>query len=183
MGRHSSPSPWAFYRSLVAWMLPWIFVAVAVATGIWFSVNALGNDDIDPSSSTAQAPDPTRSPTPQAAETTPPRRASPTAEPEPSPSPTAALITEGITVQVLNATADESADDRMADELADLGFEVISVVGAAVPYEETTVFWSGDEWVDAAQALASRYGWETGLKPDNLSPTVSLHVVVGDDYL
>jgi hypothetical protein len=86
-------------------------------------------------------------------------------------------------VQVLNATSSSSADDMMADRLASLGFDVISVDSASGSYPRTTVFWSYPEATAAAEALARRFGWVVDEKPSNLSATVALHVVVGDDEI
>ncbi|MBA2311416.1 MAG: LytR C-terminal domain-containing protein [Actinobacteria bacterium] len=96
------------------------------------------------------------------------------------PAEPAPLITDGITVQVLNGTADAAADDLMANRLAQLGFDVIAI-DASTSYAETTVFWSYAEAEPAAQALGARFGWHVAPKPDNLSSQVALHVVVGDD--
>jgi hypothetical protein len=86
-----------------------------------------------------------------------------------------------MTVQVLNGTDDPEADDVMADRLAGLGFEVLSVDSASVPYASTTVLWSYAESRSAARRLAARFGWRVAPKPDNLSTEVALHVVVGAD--
>ena len=91
------------------------------------------------------------------------------------------LITEGMTVQVLNGTNVPGADQTMADRLEELGFEVINVVPAAINYEETTVLWSYAESEEAAARLAERFGWQVKPKPDNLSTQVALHIVVGVD--
>jgi hypothetical protein len=187
VGKHSHRSQWAFYRSVLGWAFPWLIVSAMVAVGIWLAVDALGNDDID---------------TPVVAETS--ESASPSAEapsksprPEPSPSPSPSvddaepsappeveveLITEDMSVQVLNGTADAAADDRMANQLSELGFEVVAIQGASRAYEMTTVLWSYTESREAAERLAERFGWQVEPKPENLSTTVALHVVVGSDY-
>ncbi|MFN2489292.1 MAG: LytR C-terminal domain-containing protein [Actinomycetota bacterium] len=91
------------------------------------------------------------------------------------------LITAGVTVQVLNATATHKADDRMVDRLTDLGFPVLAVNRAAARYDHTTVFWSTTALKPAAEALAQRFGWRAAHKPRNLSGSVTTHVVVGRD--
>lgn len=96
------------------------------------------------------------------------------------PDEPAPLITDGITVQVLNGTADATADDLMANRLARLGFDVIAI-DVSTSYAETTVLWSYAEAEPAAQALGARFGWHVAPKPDNLSSQVAIHVVVGDD--
>ena len=99
-----------------------------------------------------------------------------TAAAEPRP-----LITEGVTVQVLNGTKVRRADDRMVNRLVDLGFSVLAVHEAATRYGRTTVFWSRPADRPAAEALAVRFGWRVGRKPRNLSASVTTHVVVGRD--
>ncbi|HYP23229.1 MAG TPA: LytR C-terminal domain-containing protein, partial [Actinomycetota bacterium] len=144
--------------------------------------------DSTPAGAVATAtPEPTDKPEPTPEpETAKPEEPSETPKPESTPKPTPEpkeetepLITEGITVQVLNATDVADADDRMADKLSKLGFTVVAVESASSRYEATTVFWSTEEAKEAAQRLADRFGWTAQVKPENLSTTVSLHVVVG----
>ena len=206
MGRHSSDKQFRYYRSVAGWFLPWALVAAVAVTAMWIAVDAIGQEDLDarpPAGSATEEPSP--SPTP---EQSPSPRVSPSPKKSPSPSPTASpkeedkdgdgnkkppkdekkegedqpppLITSGISVQVLNGSSSAVAGEVMAGRLADLGFEVAAVAGAT-PYAETTVFWSFDDARTAAQRLASRFGWVAAPKPANLSSTVDLHVVVGDD--
>ena len=71
----------------------------------------------------------------------------------------------------------------MADRLAGLGFVIEAVEGSSKTYPATTVFWSYPEAEDAARALAERFGWVAEAKPANLSETVAIHVVVGEDEI
>lgn len=188
-GRHSSPDQLHFYKSVVAWFLPWVLIAVVVGTAVWIAVEAVSGatGDSAPAGAVATAtPEPTEEPeaTPEAETPEPVESAEPSAEPEPTPEPkeeAEPLITEGITVQVLNATDSAEADDRMADKLSKLGYTVVAVESASSRYDRTTVFWSSDEFKDAAQRLAEKFDWIAEAKPENLSTTVSLHVVVGAD--
>ena len=91
------------------------------------------------------------------------------------------LITRGVTVQVLNGTRVGKADDRMVDRLLDLGYHVLAVHRSAKRYRETTVYWSRRNGRKAAEALARRFGWVSARKPNNLSASVTTHVVVGRD--
>ena len=188
-GRHSSHSQFAFYRSVVGWALPWLLIAAVVVTGMWFAVDALGGDATSPKPK-VEGGAAGASPSPEKAEE------SPTAKPSPSPKKTKAspdpfedeatdveLITEGITIQILNGTSSELAGTDMSDELTGLGFNVVVVNQASKPYAETTVFWSTDASQEAAEALAARFDWVAQPKPDNLTDSVSIHVVVGEDYL
>ena len=98
--------------------------------------------------------------------------------------PTAAdapLVTRGITVQVLDAAGSDEAAARVARRLRRLGFDVVVVHDASVLYDRTTVFWSAPRFRTAAARLAARFGWRSHAQPDNLSRSVSLHVVVGRD--
>lgn len=184
MGRHSSPEQGPFYRSIIAWLLPWLMIAAAVIVAVYIAIDAVGKDDTEipvaRPSSAAPTDEPTDEPTP-----------TPTVEPEETPEPDPEetkkrdpeeeLITDDITVQVLNGTASTEADDLMADRLSSLGFEVVSVEGSSRQYPETTVFWSFPGAREAAERLAAKYGWVAAVKPSNLSSTVDLHVVVGSD--
>lgn len=93
------------------------------------------------------------------------------------------LITAGVTIQVLNGTNDPAAGEAMAAELTGLGFQVVTVETTSKPYKETTVYWSFPDAAKAAEALAAKRDWIADEKPANLADTVSLHVVVGSDFL
>jgi hypothetical protein len=182
MGRHSSAEQWHFYRSVAAWFLPWALLSAVIGTAVWVAIDTVGNDDIPTpvvadatSSPTEVEASPTDSPTPEPTQTRPPKT-----EPTKSPMEQVELITEGMNVQILNGTNVADADDRMADRLTRLGFRV-EAVNPATARPLTTVFWSFPEAEEAARRLAERFGWVAEPKPENLSATVALHVVVGDD--
>jgi hypothetical protein len=182
MGRRSSTNQWPFYRSVLSWFVPWALVAVIVGIGVWIAVDALSggasNDKPSaalaggrsPSASVNQTPNASPRPTVSASSTPDKKRKPP-------------LITRGITVQVLDATSDPAAGQRIATRLAHLGFQIAVVGGAASPYDRTTVYWAYPSAKAAAKALAARFGWTAAPKPANLSPQVALHVVVGADAL
>lgn len=186
MGRHSSPEQGPFYRSIIGWLLPWVMIAAAVIVAVYIAVDAVGKDD-------TKIPVARSSSTPQTQETVEEPESTPTAEPEPNesespepdesdkPKPDDELITKDITVQVLNGTAATDADDRMADRLSSLGYEVVAIEGSSKQYSVTTVFWSFPAAQEAAERLAAKFGWSAAPKPSNLSSTVDLHVVVGSD--
>lgn len=196
MGRHSDPSPLHYYRSVGGWFLPWVLLAAVVGIVVWVGVDVLGKDDIStpepPEAAVAvsplESPEPESSPEPVAAVTPTPtekpkERAEPKTKVKGKKTKRPPLITEDITVQVLNATnGSPDADDRMADKLADLGYEVVALGEANRVYERTTVFWSFPAAKEAAQRLAERFGWASALKPSNLSNQVDFHVVVGQDF-
>lgn len=190
MGKHSSPQQGPFYRSIVAWLLPWLLIAAVVIVAVWVAIDAVGRDDeklvpVARASSPPPVDEPTEEPeeteeTPEPVETKKPTT-NRSKDPKPDRSGDEKLITTDVTIQVLNATGDPGADDRMADRLSSLGFEVVSIQGSSKEYGATTVFWSFPEAQEAAERLAKRFGWDSGPKPSNLSSTVDLHVVVGTD--
>ncbi|MGH2736543.1 MAG: LytR C-terminal domain-containing protein [Actinomycetota bacterium] len=181
-GRHTSGGQWRYYLSVIGYFLPWALIGVVAIASIWVGLGALGSEELDTSPRAARtaepkerssSPRPAHSPTPVDAAAEPPA--------DPTEKGDVELITEGMTVQVLNGTADAGADDAMADRLAGLGFDVIAVEGSSINYQTTTVLWSYAESAQAAERLAQRFGWRVAPKPDNLSTSVALHVVVGDD--
>lgn len=88
---------------------------------------------------------------------------------------------KGITLQVLNATTDRKADNRMAQRLRGLGYDVVAIHPASRFYRKTTVFWSHSEDKGASVRLARHFSWPAEHKPRNLSGSVTAHVVVGQD--
>ena len=190
MGRHSKGDQGPFYRSLIGWFLPWILIAVVVGVAIWFLVDAIGGDEVTPSAADrSPAATPSADPSPTETEivvATPEPAESKTPKPKPTKSKEpkqVALITEGINIQVLNGTSDTSVDDAVADTLTGLGFRIEAIDDSSRAYTQTTVFWSYPEAQKAAEALAARMDWVAQPKPENLSATVALHVVVGQDEL
>lgn len=164
----------------------WVVIAMLTGGFVWFLVTQLGDTGVDPNvvadDRETAAPEETREPETQPV----------VATEEPAPEETqdtetddinedAKLITEGISVQVLNGTLQPDAGEGMSTRLTELGFTVVAVEESSRAYSETTVFWSVPEAEQAARALADRFGWIAEPKPENLSPDVSLHVVVGAD--
>lgn len=183
MGRHSSETSWSYYRSLLGYFLPWALVALIAVGGVWVGVGALGQDELATKPPVAHA-----SPTPSPSETVVEATPTPVEAPKPKGhregvrgDGKVALITDGMTVQVLNGSNDAAADDAMASKLAGLGYQVIAIDGSSVRYTKTTVLWSYAESREAAEALAQHFGWRVEPKPDNLSTSVAMHVIVGDD--
>jgi hypothetical protein len=191
VGRHSNPSQLPFYRSVAAWFAPWLLVAAVAGALVWLAVGALGKGSLEAHKSPARA----SSPSPSEARPSSSvaggaghsqkggGEAGKQASPSPQPSSPEPLITNGITVQVLNATQAPGAGDRMAGKLQGLGYQVVAVQSAFGGYSHTTVYWSTPAYQRAAEALAHRFGWKAGPKPANLSSSVSIHVVVGSDQL
>lgn len=185
-GRHSSQSQVAFYRSAALWFLPWVIVAVVALGAVWIAVDALRNE-VQP-----EAAAPSGDNAPAVVDATPTKDVDDNSEEVPEPEETETpkpekekkdkpeLITDGILVQVLNGTADDSLDDVWADKLEGLGFKIEAVN----PYHstsETVVYWSTEEAREAAEVLADRFGWRAEPKLEELSDEVSLHVYLGKD--
>lgn len=188
MGRHSSDSQIPFYRSFLKWLTPWLLVAVVAVAAVWVGVGALGEGPLE-TTSPANDSEPSPSPEPVESETPTPEpevsvepTPTPTPEPEPEGTPEiAAPSGRGITMQVLNGTGVEEANDRVAGRLEKLGYQIVNLEGATSAYSATTVFWSYPDAKKPAMRLAEYFGWEAGPKPENLSSTVDLHIVVGAD--
>ena len=185
MGRHSTPEQGHFYRSFAGWVALWAVIAAVTGVAVWFIVGALGGTGTQrPMAAERNKPDravpaPTVSGIRVAATETP--QPAPTVSATEAPPEDVELITEGISVQVLNGTANPAAARSMADELSSLGFTIIAVEESSRIYPQTAVFWSTDASREAAVALAESHGWVAEAKPANLSDTVSIHVVVGAD--
>jgi hypothetical protein len=159
-------------------------IAAVVGAAVWVAVSAVGGDGgASPALSSGKQTPKSKPSTvaPVVPETTAPPKEKPKPEPSDTPKVLPKLITNGVTVQVLNASGSPGVDRSMADELRGLGFEIAAVVQASKLYDHTTVFWSSDESKPAAEALAQHFGWIVEPKPANLSADVSVHVVVGKD--
>ena len=186
MGRHSSDSQISFYRSFLKWAAPWLLVAIVAVAAVWVGVGALGDgpletaspaNDAEPSPTPDASIEPTPTPEPEVSV-----EPTPTPEPEPDETPEmAAPSGAGVTMQVLNGTGVEEANDRVAARLEKLGYQIVNLEGATTAYSATTVFWSYPDARKPAMKLAEYFGWEAAPKPDNLSSTVDLHIVVGAD--
>ena len=198
IGRHSAGDQTAFYRSAALWFLPWVVVAVVALAAVWIAIDAvgsaLGSDSSKPEGNKVAAPagdpSPKKSDEPAHEETEEP---SPSPEPEPSKTEEKKdeepededkpkLITEGVTVQVLNGTSDPEADDRVAEQLGQLGYEV-EAINPYLSRPDTIVFFSSEESQKAAEALAAHFEWPVQPKPGDLSSEVDIHIIVGADEL
>ena len=189
MGRHSTHQQTEFVRSAVMWFLPWVLAAVVGIGALWVAVDAaLGGSGASPDSDPAGRPavGGDGSPTPDD------DLGSPSPSPSPTPTPTQdrsggskkkekpELISDGVSIQVLNGTSSSEVDDAIADKLEGLGFEIVAVnTWQATP--ATVVYWSTPDDQKAATLLADRFGWEAQPKPPELSSEVRLHVLIGAD--
>lgn len=138
----------------------------------------------DEPSTSAPTPEPTEEPSPTTGEDS----EEATAEPSPTASPTPAEPTvdpSTVSVQVLDADGvpGDASSDRASAAIAAAGYRVAARNAASITYDVTTVLYTaGNE--TAARELAAALGYrEVREKPDNLSPSVELHVVVGRDLV
>jgi LytR cell envelope-related transcriptional attenuator len=164
-------------RSVPAWLFWTLASAVAIAAGVGVALMNSG-DDTTPRRGAASAP--------KARDAAPVLAAAQSPSPSPTPAlrertPEPRLASKGVTVQVLNATTDPKSDNRMVRRLRSLGYDVVAVHPASKIYRRTTVFWSHAKDRDASARLADHFSWPVGHKPRNLSGSVTLHVVVGQD--
>lgn len=177
-------------------------VGLIVAAAVLFAlIGAVTDEDTDP-----VAGDPTEDVTPTATEsptgggdvtdeptspapTTPAETATPTptdgatetATDDPTTDPRIDPAT--VSVQVLDAVLDDAGATaaEVADQLAADGYQLIAENPAVRVYEQTTVFFVADNR-PAAQQIAEDYGFSVvEPAPDNLSSSVDVHVVVGQD--
>jgi hypothetical protein len=194
MGKHSTHQQADFVKSTFMWFLPWLLAAVVGLGALWIAIDAAFGGDadgpVDPPpqrGAAAGASSPTTSPssveTPEAEET-----ASPAEPEEGAGAPNEKrkkkgkkeLISRGVPVQVLNGTSLPDADDRVARDLEELGFEIVATnAWHATP--ATVVYWATDNDEEAATLLAEKFGWSAQPKPEELSTEVRLHVLVGAD--
>jgi hypothetical protein len=189
MRRGSRPNEsWTQGGSLIPrWVFWAVTAAVALASGL--AIGYLGNPAASVPASPRHVAASAESPSPAATNTpgdraTPEPESSPTqSEPDkqPPPGPSDDLITNGVTVQVLNASGRGKGDNTVVQRLEQLGFSVVAINPAAKIYQKTTVFWSEPSGKAAAQALAKHFHWDSGPRPQTLSKSVTTHVVVGED--
>lgn len=109
-----------------------------------------------------------------------------TATTSPAPAETATdtgqeIDPDTVTVQVLDGTGGTGAAAEVAGRLRDAGYRIIAENRAIRVYDATTVFYTeGNE--DAARQIAAQFGFSVvEPKPDNLSSSVRIHLVVGAD--
>lgn len=137
----AATSVWFVTRATVS--RPLVLAAAVLAFA------ACGGDD-DSSSSTP----PTQSTDPVAVVPTPSPTPEPTLPPTtPAPPTTAALVTEGATVVVANASSVNGAAGRLTERLAAAGFTTIAATNSSEgPLQTTKVYYNAS--VDGAQAVA-----------------------------
>ena len=187
MGRRSSADLSPFYRSVIAWFLPWALIAGVVAVALVLALDAVGGPgEASPQTNNGAVTSPT--PTPSSESPTPPTETTPSPEPTKTKDPSdkqapPSNLGAGISVQILNGPESESVAQRLEKRLQGLGYVIVATSPTSGNHPRTTVHWSTPADKEDAQALADAFGWNAEPRPDNLSTTVNLHVVVGADGL
>ncbi|MGH3442908.1 MAG: LytR C-terminal domain-containing protein [Nitriliruptorales bacterium] len=188
--RHTPPGDRSFARSVSAHLAAGVAL-IAVVAGAFWGLGRIGQEPTGPivaaSPTEGDAPATTEptSPNPQATAPATPEPGSPTPTEASSPteSPTGGEVDPAsVSMQVLDATEAGTAAGGFADRARSDGYRVVAVNRAVRVYERTTVFWSpGHE--EAARHVAAQYGFAVvEEKPNNLTSSVNVHVVIGEDY-
>lgn len=203
--KHSPAGDRSFAVSVLAHLAGAVALVAAVAAAFWGlgQMQTPGDPVIsepDPSPTEVAAPadepeeepEPTESVEPEPADEPDPvdEDESDTADDEPDPadeddepSDDRAVEPSSVSIQVLDAAGDGGTRASFAaDRLSGDGYRVVAENQAFRNYERTTVFYSeGQE--TAARQIADEYGYAVvEPKPDNLSASVDVHVVIGQDH-
>lgn len=173
-GRHEPGSPSSFYLSLGTATLRAILVIAAVAVGFFVLSKAF------PGASPATAPVP---PSPPAGETTGPTE-SPTdgGTPE-TPEETDTPQIRGVTVQILNGTAEDGLAASYEEQLKNLGYRVPTVGNANQAYETSQIFFHKDYRADAQYLRREVLNQAQLERASNNVEEVNITVVLGDDAI
>ena len=190
MGRRSSADLIPFYRSVIGWFLPWALIAGVVAVALVLALDAVGGPgEASPKAGDGVAESPSSTlPSLDKEPPTPPPDSTPSTEPTESGDPSdkkppPSNLGAGISVQILSGQGAESVAQRLERRLQALGYVIVVTSPTSGNHPRTTVHWSTPADKEDAQALADAFGWLAEQRPENLSPTVNIHVVIGADGL
>lgn len=193
-GKHTPHGDRSFAVSVLVHLAAGVALVAAVAGAFWGIGQVRGPEDgpviIGAPDDESPTPDGASSPPPETAPVeTPPPAPDPAETDEPDeveaePTPTDTIAPGDVSVQVLDATGDGGERMRAAVEvLRGDGWRIVATNRASRYYERSTVFYSpGHE--EAARALAERYPQFRIVKekPESLTSSVAVHVVIGGDY-
>jgi hypothetical protein len=179
-GRHEPGSRSSLYISVATAVLRAALVVGAVVLGVFVLTKAFPEGGTE--ARVGAPPAATTSPT--APVTVAPPATVPPTTPGESPPATTPVSLEGVTVQVLNGTNEDGLAAGTAQDLEQLGVEIISVGNAARTYPITTLFFRPSDSEPIAQALAETQFPGAKLEPatNNLEPDVQVTVVLGEDF-
>ncbi len=199
-GKHTPVGDRSFAISVLTHLAAGVALVLAVAGAFW----GLGQVRAPETTPVITAPDETPDPAPEAGDTpadeaeadetpadVPDEADEPDAdepeevdEPDETDEPeTRAHAPQDVSVQILDAAGDDGTRTRVAEGwLRDDGYRIVATNRAVRTYEQTTVFYSpGGE--SKARQIADEFGYAVvEEKPDNLSESVDVHVVVGQDH-
>lgn len=200
-GKHTPAGDRSFAVSVVVHLAAGVALVAAVAGAFWGIGQVRGPEDgpviVGAPDDDAPSPSPTPEPVTADPEPTASPRPTPTTDDDGSQDDGTEVADEGgatdddtevtpseVSIQVLDATGDGGGRAQAAVEaLRADGWRIVATNRAARYYERSTIFYTpGHE--AAARALADRYP-EFDIvqeKPDNLTSSVAVHVVVGGDY-
>jgi hypothetical protein len=155
-------------------------VIAAVVLGVFVLTRAFPEDGTEAQTQTPGS----ATPSPTDAVSSPPATVAPTTSPGQTQSPAAPVNLDGATVQVLNGTNEDGLAAATAQNLEQLGVEILGVGNAARTYPITTLFYRPSDSQALAEALAQAQFPGAKLEPatNNLEPDVQVTVVLGEDY-
>lgn len=177
MGRHSLGDERVFWRSVVLFVAKWAIVAALPALAIWGVFRLANQPGEKPKEKVVATSSPT--PTVSASASASPSEtpsATPSATPSPTKSPTKGKL------QVLNGSKTTGLALKAAERLQKDGYDVVNVAKAAGDYAKTTVYYQSGQKTLADQVARLLGATEVKPAPSNLSRSIPVTVVVGDDY-
>lgn len=181
MGRHSLEDDRVFLRSLVFFVLKWVGVFALPALAVWGIWRLVTQPEDGGTVVAGVATTPSPKETPEAG----PIVSSPAPTPSPEESPTRAEATSlpqrSGRLQVLNGSA-PGKGQKAADRLRAAGYEIVVVQNASRRYERTTVFFQEGSRQLAQEVAAFLPAEVVDPAPSNLSRSIPVTVVIGDDY-
>lgn len=169
--KHEPRSKASFYGSLATAVLRAGLVIAAVILGVVVLTKAFPTPAAPtgiPQVPDTVVPQPTESPNPLE---------------EPSPQPLPSPEVAGVTVQVLNGTAQSGLAAETAELLENEGYNVLTVANAATDYEITTLFYQDDSKLEARNLRQTFFpGAVLERAPPQLNQDVRITIVLGADY-
>lgn len=193
-GKHAPPGDRSFAVSLISHLAAGIALVAAVAAAFWGLGQVRSPDDpviqdpvaaptLEASDEDTKSPEPTPEPEDTEAEEEPTPVEDDADDTDEADEPDHAVDPSNISLQILDAAGDGGTRASHAGEVlrAD-GYRVVAEGQAVRGYERTTVFFSqGHE--EAARQIADDHGYAVvEPNPGNLSRSVNVHVVVGEDH-
>jgi hypothetical protein len=173
VGKHEPGSKGSFYLSLTTAALRAGLVIAAVVLGVFVLSRAFVGGEPQQEG----VPGPVASPTASPEEEPPPEEETPEAPPEEARQ-------EGVVLEVRNGTNEAGLAQDTADELTDLGYEIVLVGNAARNYDQTTLFFQRGARPEAAHLADLRFeGAVLERMADDTVSDAEIIVVLGLDFV